>query len=87
MVGYCQNSPKTQSLPPGLPVNIPDTGDFRRSDHDPFWQEGIPAVMWTDTAEFRNPNYHEPGNTPDTLDYGFLRRVAQLVTACAMSQF
>jgi hypothetical protein len=27
-----------------------------RSDHDPFWTKGIPAIMWTDTAEFRNPN-------------------------------
>jgi len=26
-----------------------------RSDHAPFWQAGIPAVMWTDTSELRNP--------------------------------
>src|SRR5262249_43976380 len=24
-----------------------------RSDHAPFWEAGIPALMWTDTAEFR----------------------------------
>ncbi len=28
------------------------------SDHAPFWEVGVPALMWTDTAEFRNPNYH-----------------------------
>jgi Zn-dependent M28 family amino/carboxypeptidase len=50
-----------------------------RSDHAPFWHEGIPALMWTDTAEFRNPNYHQPSDTPDTLDYTFLAEVARLL--------
>jgi hypothetical protein len=53
-----------------------------RSDHDPFWRAGIPAVMWTDTAEFRNPNYHRATDTPDTLDYDFLRSVTQLLLSC-----
>jgi hypothetical protein len=39
------------------------------SDHWSFWQEGYPAVMVTDTAPFRNRNYHKPTDTPDTLDY------------------
>ena len=55
-----------------------------RSDHDPFWQAGIPAVMWTDTAEFRNPHYHQQTDTPDTLDYGFLRSVTQLLLSCLL---
>jgi hypothetical protein len=46
------------------------------SDHWSFWQHGLPAVMVTDTAFFRNPNYHRPTDTPDTLDY---RRMAQVV--------
>jgi Zn-dependent M28 family amino/carboxypeptidase len=50
-----------------------------RSDHAPFWSAGIPALMWTDTAEFRNPNYHRPTDTPDTLDYPFLVEVARLL--------
>lgn len=54
---------------------------LRRSDHAPLWDAGIPAVMWTDTAEFRNPNYHQPTDTPDTLDYAFLTRVTQLLLA------
>lgn len=52
-----------------------------RSDHIPFWLRQIPAVMWTDTAEFRNPNYHQPSDTPDTLNYTFLRQVTQLLAA------
>ncbi|MCX6348150.1 MAG: M28 family peptidase [Candidatus Aureabacteria bacterium] len=39
------------------------------SDHRSFWQEGIPAVMITDTAFYRNPNYHRAEDTPETLDY------------------
>jgi hypothetical protein len=39
------------------------------SDHWSFWQEGYPAVMVTDTAPFRNRNYHERTDKPDTLDY------------------
>src|SRR5262249_24929452 len=50
-----------------------------RSDHAPFWFAGIPALMWTDTAEFRNPNYHQPTDTPETLDYDFMAEVAKLV--------
>ena len=55
---------------------LPDLG---RSDHAPFWQAGIPSLMWTDTAEYRNPNYHGPTDTPDTLDYAFMVRVASLL--------
>ncbi len=41
----------------------------RLSDNASFWDEGYPAVMITDTAYYRNPNYHGSGDTPDTLDY------------------
>jgi len=51
-----------------------------RSDHIGFWESNIPAVMWTDTAEFRNKNYHKKTDTPDTLDYEFMAEVAQLIT-------
>jgi len=45
------------------------------SDHSPFWARGYPAIMWTDTAEFRNPNYHRASDTPETLDYEFMAQV------------
>jgi hypothetical protein len=54
---------------------------LHRSDHSPFWKAGIPSVLWTDTAEFRNPSYHGSGDLPATLDYGFLRRVTELLLA------
>jgi len=50
-----------------------------RSDHAPFWKAGIPALMWTDTSEFRNPNYHQLTDTPHTLNYSFLQKVTQLL--------
>ena len=50
-----------------------------RSDHAPFWEKGIPAAMLTDTAEFRNPHYHQTTDTPDTLDYDFMAEVAKAV--------
>ena len=52
-----------------------------RSDHAPFWEARIPALMWTDTAEFRNPHYHRASDTPDTLDYAFMAEVAALLAA------
>ncbi|WNG33482.1 M28 family peptidase [Archangium violaceum] len=47
------------------------------SDHASFWDEGYPAVMVTDTALFRNPHYHTPQDTWDTLDYARMARVVQ----------
>ena len=44
---------------------IPET---RLSDHANFWDEGYQAVMLTDTAFLRNPNYHTPQDTINTLN-------------------
>lgn len=52
---------------------------LRRSDHAPFWEKRIPTLMWTDTSEFRNPNYHKWGDTPESLDYNYMRSVTQLL--------
>ena len=69
------------ALPPGLPVTAIQqiSPHLLRSDHAPFWEKNIPAVMWTDTSEFRNPNYHQPTDTPETLDYEFTAEVAKLL--------
>ena len=45
------------------------------SDHWPFWQEGYPALMVTDTAPYRYPHYHTAQDTPDKVDYERLARV------------
>ena len=53
---------------------VPDT---RRSDHSPFWDYGYSAIMVTDTANMRNPYYHNSQDTIATLDLNFLTRVCQ----------
>ncbi len=51
----------------------------RLSDHGAFWEARLPALLVTDTAFLRNPHYHQPTDTPDTLDYDFLRRSTRSV--------
>jgi hypothetical protein len=51
--------------------------DIRRSDNHAYWRYGFPAIMVTDTSNFRNRNYHNMGDRPDTLDY---ERMARAVT-------
>ena len=70
---------KTLSLVvPGQGELFPDT---RRSDHAAFWAHGYPAVMLTDTANFRNPHYHQPTDVLSTLDLEFMERVTTLLVA------
>jgi len=124
MVGYFSTEPGSQSIPPELPIDLPQVGDFigvlsnqdshamatavehsahqihsttplvtlkifggleqhfrdlLRSDHRPFWDAHLPALMWTDTANFRNPHYHSATDTPDTLNYHSLADVTRLL--------
>ena len=51
--------------------------ETRSSDHAPFWDAGYPALMITDTAMFRNPHYHTPYDTSDTLSPDFMSQVAE----------
>ncbi len=46
------------------------------SDHWSFNKFGYRALMVTDTAFYRNPNYHAPGDVPDSLDYMRMAKVA-----------
>lgn len=60
---------------------VPGKGEIipavRLSDHAPFWDLGYSALMITDTAFFRNPHYHSPSDTLDTLDVDFMAKVCQ----------
>ena len=119
MLGYCDNTPNSQTYPDILKPFYSDRGNFialvgnlaslselwgmsRRmkrngtpceilpdpssgklvpmtgfSDHFPFWQHKYRAIMVTDTAMLRNPHYHKPNDTIDTLDLDFLTTVCQ----------
>jgi hypothetical protein len=45
------------------------------SDHQSYWKFDYPAVMITDTAFYRNMNYHKPSDTAATLDYNRMAEV------------
>jgi hypothetical protein len=56
--------------------------DIMRSDHAEFLIRGWPGAMLTDTANFRNPHYHQATDTPETIDrVRFARAISQLVGA------
>ena len=59
---------------PNRGLVVPDT---RRSDHVPFWDNDYPAIMVTDTANMRNPHYHQASDKIETLDLDFLAGVCQ----------
>jgi Zn-dependent M28 family amino/carboxypeptidase len=124
-VGYASDRAGSQVIPPGLPIQVPDRGNFigivgntesgslktaleaaierdapglkavgllvpenghvlpatRLSDHSPFWDAGYPALLVTDTAFLRNPHYHRPSDRIETLNFPFMRDLAQAVAA------
>jgi Zn-dependent M28 family amino/carboxypeptidase len=61
----------------------PIAGNLMRSDHAPFWLSGREALFFTDTANFRNPNYHTRDDLPETLDRDFLAANVRLAAAAA----
>jgi len=51
------------------PSSIPG---INHSDHYSFNRHGYPAIMLTDTAFYRNKNYHTGEDTFDTINFKFL---------------
>ena len=69
------------AIPGELPLDAIEelSPHLLRSDHAPFWEQNLPAALWTDTSEFRNPHYHLPTDTPETLDYEYMAEAAKLL--------
>lgn len=78
---------REQGMFPSEGMAVPETlvRDVRRSDNASYWDYGYPAVMVTDTANFRNALYHTPADTPDTLDYTAMARVTEGLTGMVIS--
>lgn len=55
------------------------------SDHRNYWKFGIPSVMITDTAFYRNANYHTPDDTYEKLDYEKMSEVIDAVLYSVVS--
>ena len=77
---FAEGMRTVESLPVET-LQVPENGTLlqatRLSDHSPFWDAGYPALMITDTSFMRNPHYHLPSDTPETLDWEFLGEVSQ----------
>lgn len=73
-VGAFRRHAKFPSEGAAVPEVIEEVG---WSDQWAFWQFGWPALMVTDTAPFRNPHYHQPTDTPETVDYERTARVVE----------
>ncbi|MFC2064797.1 M28 family peptidase [Chloroflexota bacterium] len=71
---FCIPLPCLSMVVPGNGETLPDT---RRSDHAPFWDQGFPAIVLTDTANFRYPHYHQASDTLDKLNLKFTSLVCQ----------
>jgi Zn-dependent M28 family amino/carboxypeptidase len=83
-LGFTRKLLKSFKNNPNLPVvslTVPFDGwimpAVRLSDHASFWSKGYRAVMLTDTAFFRNPHYHLPSDTMQTLDFSYMAELVQ----------
>jgi hypothetical protein len=72
VVGAFRKHGRFPSRAAALPEFVWEAG---YSDHWSFWHCGYPAIIVTDTALFRYPQYHSPDDTPDRVDYDRLARV------------
>lgn len=66
---------------PAIKLSVPFNGwvmpAVRLSDHASFWDQGFNAVMLTDSAFYRNPNYHMSSDTMEKLDYKFMAELVE----------
>src|SRR5436190_14041311 len=60
-------------------------GGVDRSDHMNFWEAEIPAILVSDTAFYRNPNYHRAGDRAATLDYSRMATLTQTLAEALSS--
>ena len=64
-------------------IKAPLKWGIDRSDHQNYWKFGYDALMITNTANYRNPNYHRSSDTMETLDILKMMNVID-VTALAI---
>lgn len=59
-------------------------GGIDRSDHSAFWRHGFKAIMVTDTAMFRNENYHRETDTIETINFEVMANVVASLFAAVV---
>ncbi len=55
--------------------------DAARSDHASYWKSGLPGLMLTNNANPINPNYHQPSDRIETINYDFMPQVTRATAA------
>jgi hypothetical protein len=75
--------PALRVLSLAVPGNGQIAPDLRRSDHAMFWDRGYQALMLTDGANFRNQQYHLPGDSMAILNFEFMTNVVKATLAAA----
>ncbi|MBI3450052.1 MAG: M28 family peptidase [Acidobacteria bacterium] len=60
-----------------LPASLAMLVGASLSDHSSFWRQGYRAAMVGDTTFYRNPHYHLPTDTLETLSLPFIESVTQ----------
>ena len=72
-----QNLPALEFKVSSQLKSSPLAADLRRSDHSAFWDADYPAMMITDTANFRNQHYHclNGSDNVESLDAEFAIKI------------
>ncbi len=76
MTAFLNKNKLIEAYSINAPAIIPGI-DF--SDHRNYWKFDIPSVMITDTAFYRNKNYHTKNDTYDKLNYAKMKEVVSAV--------
>ena len=71
-------------LPEQLVVHARVPLGANSSDQWSFWQFDYPGIMATDTANWRNPHYHHPTDTPEKLSYDRMATAVEGLEACLL---
>jgi hypothetical protein len=53
---------------------------FYRSDHYNYARQGVPIVFWFDGV---HEDYHQPGDSPDKIDYGKMQSIVRTIFVLA----
>ena len=73
---FCRKYKSTNAIRTKKFTGPPALQGIDFSDHLNYWKFGFSALMITDTAFFRNPNYHETTDTMETLD---IKRMSKVI--------
>jgi len=77
--------PQLRVISLATPGNGQSTPDLRRSDHARFWDANYKALMLTDGANFRNPNYHSANDTLGSINFTFMTNTLKATIAAIAS--